>query len=423
MLLQDRKNLNADAKATSAKLLEREVTFIRTDMGTIASISTFLGGFLYKVLNQGADPRENPFEAGSLELLIVAFMINLLCVVSSVLLQVFGPYAALKVKPSELQGVARKIRTKRRMVLRLFLLGLMFFELSTIALIWGRWRYAYAGIATFVIFLADVYIHKIYDGMVEAFNIPSFIPSQMQACCALLCQRSGEDLPDDQPSDVAMFTFDYQNLEDGTGYGPKQSDSQCLKCNSMVAGNATFCNVCGAIAPHRCVQCHALLSGDGKFCASCGCDQQKARGQQGSDSSVGAMAWSPAPETEVQAGSSRGTGGWLRRQTKYGAQWRNFYFQLSGSTLQKFDKPQGSLLREYEIPRNDAVLDLPGRSFKVAKIVKGTPVSQGKLQYLYLQALSDDSKQTWMQALTLVGNVRKSNLDDVLVDVEEEDEE
>ena len=211
MLQQDRVNLHADAKATSAKLLEREVTFIRTDMKTIAKIGTFLGGFVYKQMIGGADPRENAFEAGSLELLIVAFMFNLLCVVAAILLQVFGPYAALKAKPSELQGVARKIRVKRRMVLRMFLLGLVFFEvghpsaimslrthasyrrccapsitinilphsyphpiptpihsqLSTVALIWARWDHGWAGFATLVIIVSDVYIHKIYDGMNE----------------------------------------------------------------------------------------------------------------------------------------------------------------------------------------------------------------------------------------------------------------
>jgi hypothetical protein len=48
MLQQDRVNLHADAKATSAALLDRELSHIASDMNTLASISAFIGGFLYR---------------------------------------------------------------------------------------------------------------------------------------------------------------------------------------------------------------------------------------------------------------------------------------------------------------------------------------------------------------------------------------
>ena len=64
-------------------------------------------------------------------------------------------------------------------------------------------------------------------------------------------------------------------------------------------------------------------------------------------------------------------------------------------------RPQGTLIREYVVETESAgIVDLPGRGFKVPKNVKGAEAqATGKQKYLYLQALSDDSKQTWMQAL------------------------
>jgi hypothetical protein len=201
-------------------------------------------------ISKGADPSENAFEAASYEILIVAFMLVLCCVVASVLLQVFGPYAALKAKPSELQGVIRKIRVKRRMVLRMWLSGLVCFELSTLALVWARWWHGYATIATIFMAVADFYMHQIYEGMSTAFDVPSFIPHTLKQCCSnSLGRRQGIQLPDDTPSDVTMFPIDYESLEDKRERA--HQDVRCTKCSTQLEDKALFCNVCGALAPHR----------------------------------------------------------------------------------------------------------------------------------------------------------------------------
>jgi hypothetical protein len=45
---------------------------------------------------------------------------------------------------------------------------------------------------------------------------------------------------------------------------------------------------------------------------------------------------------------------WLRRETKYGGQWRSCYFVLqAGHVLQKFDRPFGALLREYHLAQGE----------------------------------------------------------------------
>jgi hypothetical protein len=105
---------------------------------------------------------------------------------------------------------------------------------------------------------------------------------------------------------------------------------------------------------------------------------------------------------------------WLQRQTKFGGQWRNYYFVLhSNCVLQKYDKPDGKLLREYDVAENHAVLDmLDGRSFKIAKFVRtvGSPLRErgevfvadrtdAEPEYLHLLALSDANKESWLLAL------------------------
>ena len=115
---------------------------------------------------------------------------------------------------------------------------------------------------------------------------------------------------------------------------------------------------------------------------------------------------------------------WLQRQTKFGGQWRNYYFVLhQNCVLQKYERPDGKLLREYDVAENHAVLDMPdSRSFKIAKFVRtasspvrtkgGTFVSDRLYdlpEYLHLQALSDTNKESWLLALQAV--VREGVLD------------
>jgi hypothetical protein len=52
---------------------------------------------------------------------------------------------------------------------------------------------------------------------------------------------------------------------------------------------------------------------------------------------------------------------WLKRETKFG-KWNDFYFALrpADHVLQKFDQPDGKLLREYELVEDQAVLDMAG---------------------------------------------------------------
>jgi hypothetical protein len=198
------------------------------------------------------DPRENIFEAISLEILIVAFIFNLLSVVASIFLQVFGPYAALKAKPHELQGVVREIRMKRRLIIRLFLVGLVCFELSTLALIWARWMHVYAGFATLIVLAGDFYLHKIYHGISRSFDVPSLVPDGVTRCCSAICKRP-VNIPGNEPSDIIMFPINYETLEDGDGSRKQQaqSGSLCTQCKNTIDAQAKFCNTCGSLAPHR----------------------------------------------------------------------------------------------------------------------------------------------------------------------------
>jgi hypothetical protein len=47
VLQQNYEYLQADAKSASISLVEREIDYIRNDLGTVATISTFIASFLY----------------------------------------------------------------------------------------------------------------------------------------------------------------------------------------------------------------------------------------------------------------------------------------------------------------------------------------------------------------------------------------
>jgi hypothetical protein len=99
MLAQNYEALHADAEATSVMLVERELQYIRFDLSTVATISTFIASFLYtnirdvKAAVEDKDgvvvqPGSTSAELGAGLLLCISFMLNLVSVVSAVMLQV-----------------------------------------------------------------------------------------------------------------------------------------------------------------------------------------------------------------------------------------------------------------------------------------------------------------------------------------------
>jgi len=98
MLAQNYEALHADAEATSVMLVERELQYIRFDLSTVATISTFIASFLYtNIRDVKAEVIKNKVvvqqgstyaELGAGLLLCISFMLNLVSVVSAVMLQV-----------------------------------------------------------------------------------------------------------------------------------------------------------------------------------------------------------------------------------------------------------------------------------------------------------------------------------------------
>ena len=98
MLAQNYAALHADAEATSVMLVERELQYIRFDLSTVATISTFIASFLYanirdvkaavEVEGRVVQPGSTYAELGAGLLLCISFMLNLVSVASAVMLQV-----------------------------------------------------------------------------------------------------------------------------------------------------------------------------------------------------------------------------------------------------------------------------------------------------------------------------------------------
>jgi hypothetical protein len=99
MIADNLELIAADAEATSVMLVERELQYIRFDLSTVATISTFIASFLYTnlrdvkaavvdedgvIVQQGSTYAE----LGAGLLLCISFMLNLVSVVSAVMLQV-----------------------------------------------------------------------------------------------------------------------------------------------------------------------------------------------------------------------------------------------------------------------------------------------------------------------------------------------
>ena len=98
MITDTYERIAADAEAASVMLVERELQYIRFDLSTVATISTFIASFLYanirdvkaavEVEGRVVQPGSTYAELGAGLLLCFSFMLNLVSVVSAVMLQV-----------------------------------------------------------------------------------------------------------------------------------------------------------------------------------------------------------------------------------------------------------------------------------------------------------------------------------------------
>jgi hypothetical protein len=312
MLAQDRVHLQAVAESERVGLYIKEIDFMRTELSTIATVCTFLAGALFAQTLVTEDSQACRNKWGLTErqtrsycealsaligcMLVLSLATNLLALVSAVLVQIFGSMAVLKAEPGRLTRLFFKLRRKRRMVIRLFLLGIGFFAVTCMLDVFRRFNEKASIISMILFTIANLYMMRVFRGVKKSFGMPSMIPSSMAKFFGSTKYKEEraadeeqyvlmheDDTPGDQMNTGAISgklfgrrhqsrgsnsTAGLSRLQSGrlTVISGLEEETSCRHCQTMIYTTSNFCHRCGALSGHRCTRCHCHLKDDSVFC-------------------------------------------------------------------------------------------------------------------------------------------------------------
>jgi len=213
MLAADREVLAAYRVRETADLLEKEIGYLQTELGTIATQAALLAGFIFGALTmQGSTVSGNPYFAGggstyqnnpgvsqgfwnekmmfgdntkyqmdfNLCLSEVIFTLvlggslvsNLLCVFSATFIMMWGPRRALMAQERDMEDILIRIRLERRKSLKHFLTGVFTFLLSAVVHGWMYWQGPSAITITVVCGYGAWELHAMESSMRHYFKAP-----------------------------------------------------------------------------------------------------------------------------------------------------------------------------------------------------------------------------------------------------------
>jgi hypothetical protein len=306
MLAQDRAHLAAVAESERVGLYIKEIDYMRTELSTMATVCTFLAGALFAQTLVSEDSSACKAKWGLALLsycdglsgligcmLVVSLATNLLALVSAVLVQIFGSMAVLKAEPKNLTKIFYKLRRKRRMVIRLFLLGIGCFSITTMLDVFRRFNETASIVSMIVFTIANVYMLRVFRGVKKSFGMPSMMPSvlgKMLGSAKYKEERAADEeqyiLMRDETSNMWSSAQPWHEHPSGLLCGSRNrnrhaserrtmlssegEEATCQHCQTTITAASNFCHRCGALSGQRCCRCHCQLKANSVFCPACG---------------------------------------------------------------------------------------------------------------------------------------------------------
>lgn len=317
------------------------------------------------------------------------------------------------------------------------------------------------GIACGIYILMALWMWRIFNGMDRAFDIPPLMPSAMQKLMYTICCTPEDQRKIHKGRDYVGYSLmeegelkaqhddlfhDKQPRQRAASYlyGSKQQLDKmmtCHKCGQDTPASSKFCEKCGTLHLRMCANpsCHfSRLTPTCKHCPECAHPVSAEKQQElqqllspatlaGSKIVAGARAMmntagsfmrTSQPQAVQTVGEPK-IASWLRKKKRMG-QYQDGYYEMrvvagtatsaSGEedVLYEYDAPNGTLVSTVTICSDTPVVALPGNDFKIGKQSKSkTRGMSSKLKgskFVRLQALSEDSKRSWVQALETVSN-------------------
>ena len=224
MLAADREVLAAYRVQQTADLLEKEIGYVQTELGTIATQASLLAGFIFGALTmQGSTMSGNPLIGGGGStyqgnpgvsqglwnkkhqgvpgaedptqytmsanlafsevlftlILSTSLISNLLCVFSSTFIMMWGPRRALMAEESDMETILINIRLKRRKALQHFLVGVFSFIASAVVTAWSYWEGPAAITVTVVCLWGTYELFTMEQDMRSTFKAPPIFTSRL----------------------------------------------------------------------------------------------------------------------------------------------------------------------------------------------------------------------------------------------------
>ena len=224
MLAADREVLAAYRVQQTADLLEKEIGYVQTELGTIATQASLLAGFIFGALTmQGSTMSGNPLLGaggstyqnnpgvsqgfwnskvqgikGQLDpndysmgpllaiseilftlILSTSLISNLLCVFCSTFIMMWGPRRALMADEADMEEILINIRLKRRKAIQHFLLGVFSFIASAVVTAWAYWEGPAAITVTVGCILGTYKLFTVETDMRKTFKAPPIFTSRL----------------------------------------------------------------------------------------------------------------------------------------------------------------------------------------------------------------------------------------------------
>jgi len=150
MIAREVSLLQKELTQQRAHIYEKEINYIYRELSTISASASILGGFVYNSINLQGAAQQKDAPAGVLHCVAsaITLVLNILAVVSSTFLSVWGPNVALRGSDSAMRSAVLTLRRERRFTLELFVGGIFFFFLSTASTAWLYWDVIAATITT-----------------------------------------------------------------------------------------------------------------------------------------------------------------------------------------------------------------------------------------------------------------------------------
>lgn len=203
MIAADLELLEFQRKKEITAILEKELDYISRDLSGMTASASFFGGFVYQALS------DEEFElsvAGVTFSLVatLAMIVNMVLVVYSTFLVMFGPNCALHTKDDkELRKTVMSLRDERMLCLKMMVCGVMLFMFSSMCSWWKKWpiqgcspelseadhcRNWFKNTGTYAVFVVCMLlcsfgffaIYKLYQRIMKKYKAPSLIGEEYQ---------------------------------------------------------------------------------------------------------------------------------------------------------------------------------------------------------------------------------------------------